>query len=281
MYLRPAEAYSNSLIIIIGKLSNLRADIKANVLTNEQEILSAASIIEAELIAWLAALPPDFTYEVQTRNPYDFLFQERCRGLAPYDDQYHVYPSLFICNMWNQYRSARIIVSEIRLSQILQLSDASSLRSLSDEFRLQCQALQTTIRRLAVDVTRSVPYHLCAHLDFPPNCPPPESYLGGLMLLWPLFLAGVAERRGHPLRRWVMECYKMIGNTMGLDQALALVDIVSADPGILQCVTEEGESRVWEEPSAPSWSIMAAKQLSVASTMSDSPELPSPTEIGQ
>lgn len=248
MLLRPSEAHSNRLIVIIGKLSNLRADIQARAFSNEREIISMASSIEADLIAWLAALPPEFTYETHTKSPYDTLLQEKCRGQALYDDQYHVYPNLWVCNTWNQYRCARIIVSEIILSHIRQISDSSSLRSLSDEFRLHCKTLRSTIRRLAVDICRSVPFHLGAHeKDVSPNCPPPESYIGGLMLLWPLFLAGVVENPNHGLRRWVVQCLKMIGHTMGLDQALALMDIVASDPGILHLVLEEGDSTVTDE----------------------------------
>lgn len=274
MYLRPGDVHSNNLTIIIGKLSNLRADVKAKVFNNEQEIISAGSVLEAELIAWLAALPPDFNYETKTKPNCDFLFQERCRGLAPYDDQYHIYPSLWVSSVWNQYRCARIIVSEILLSQLRKMSDASSLRSLSDEFQLQCHTLRAAIRRLAVDVCRSVPFHLYAHVEHSPNCPPPQSYLGGLMLLWPMFLAGVVERPSHALRRYSVQCLKMIGHTMGLDQALALMDIVSADPGILYVVTDDGESRISEESNAPSWSrsiwdAIAAKKHPVSLVNSD------------
>jgi hypothetical protein len=255
MFLRPSEAHSNRLIMVIGKLSNLRAEILAKSFNNEGEIIAAASAIEAELIAWLAALPPEFTYETLTISPYDFLFQERCRGIAMYDDQYHVYPNLWVCSTWNQYRCARIIVSEIILSHIRQISD-SSLSSLSDEFRQHCKTLRSTIRRLAVDICRSVPFHLGAHSkEASPNFPPPEGYIGGLMLLWPLFLAGVVENPSHSLRRWVVSCLRMIGNTMGLDQALALMDIVASDPGILHQISEEEERPAEESASSIASSV--------------------------
>ncbi|KAJ5314611.1 Histidine phosphatase superfamily clade-1 [Penicillium atrosanguineum] len=251
MFLRPSEAHSNRLVMVIGRLSNLRAEILAKTFNHASEIIAAASAIEADLIAWLAALPPDFNYENLTKPPFDFLFQERCRGIALYDNQYHVYPTLWVCSTWNQYRCARIIVSEIILSHIRQISDSSSLRSLSDEFKTQCNTLRSTIRRLAVDICRSVPFHLGAHLKYAsPNFPPPESYIGGLMLLWPLFLAGVVENPSHSLRRWVVSCLRMIGNTMGLDQALALMDIVASDPGILHQVLEEDEIVVTGESSS-------------------------------
>ncbi|CAG8234513.1 unnamed protein product [Penicillium salamii] len=240
MFLRPAEAHGNRLIMIIGKLSNLRADIRADAYTDEQEIISAASAIEADLIAWLASLPPEFNYATNTKSPFDFVFQRRFRGISPYDDQYHVYPNLWVCNSWNQYRSARIIVSEIILSHVRKISDRTSLTSLSDEFRIQCKTLRSTIRRLAVEICRGVPFHFNAHqANREPNLPPPESYIGGLVLIWPLFVAGIVESPDHGLRRWVIKCLQMIGRTMGLDQALAVADIVAADPGVLHFVTEE------------------------------------------
>lgn len=265
MFLRPSEAHTNRLVIIIGKLSNFRADLLAKSFNNEGEIIAAASAIEADLIAWLAALPPDFNYETLTKSPYDFLFQERCRGIAAYDDQYHVYPNLWVCSTWNQYRCARIIVSEIMLSHIRQMSDSSSLRSLSDEIRLHCKSLRSTIQRLSVDICRSVPFHLGAHQkDTPPNFPPPESYIGGLMLLWPLFLAGVVENPSHSQRRWVVSCLRMIGNTMGLDQALALMDIVASDPGILHHVLEEHEGAITEESALSAASTIVPKKTPVS-----------------
>jgi hypothetical protein len=245
MFLRPAEAHGNLLVMIIGKLSNLRADIRANTFNNEREIISAASAIEADLIAWLASLPPEFNYTTNVKSPFDFAFQQRFRGIDPYDDQYHVYPNLWVCNSWNQYRSARIVVSEIILSHVRQISDSSSLSSLSEEFRLQCRTLRSTIRRLAVEICRGVPFYFNAHqADKEPSLPPPESYIGGLVLLWPLFVAGIVENPRHGLRRWVVKCLEMIGNTMGIDQALAVADMVAADPGVLLFVTEEEDPLV-------------------------------------
>ncbi|OKP10431.1 hypothetical protein PENSUB_4155 [Penicillium subrubescens] len=259
MFLRPGEAHGNRLIMIIGRLSNLRVDIQEKILTDNREIISVASSIEADLIAWLAALPPDFTYETHTKSPYDFMFQERCRGLALYDDKFHEYPSLWVCNTWNQYRCARILVSEIILSHIRKLSESNSIRLLSDEFRQHCKTIWANTRRLAVDICRSVPYHLGAHLkDASPNFPPPESYMGGLMLLWPLFLAGIVENPNHALRRWVIQCLKMVGHSYGFDQALALMDIVAVDPGILR---EAAARAVEEEYASPEESVSPAEEL--------------------
>ncbi|CDM38269.1 Zn(2)-C6 fungal-type DNA-binding domain [Penicillium roqueforti FM164] len=242
MILQPEQVHGNRLLTIIGILSNLRADICAN-MYNEQEIISAASAIEASLIAWLAALPPEFNYTTHVIPPLDFSIQKRLRGITPYDDQYHVYSSAWVCHSWNQYRSARIIVSEIILSRVRRLSDSSSMTLLSEELRIQCRTLRSTIRRLAVDICRSVPFHFIGHqVDRVSSLPPPEHYVAGLVLLWHLFVAGVVENPQHRLRRWVVKCLQMIGNTMGIDQALAVADIVADDPGVLHSVTEEEDS---------------------------------------
>lgn len=238
------DALGNRLILIIGNLSNLRANIHTKVMSNVQEIISAACAIEADLIAWLAVLPPDFTYSSHTLMPMDRSFERRCHGIRPYNSEYHIYPDIWSPNCWNHYRCARILVSEIILAHVHKLSSSTST-SLSEDFRLYCSSLRSTIRRLGADICRSGPFHLgaCNSEVLPEtNILPPESYLGGLMLLWPLFIAGMIEGPTHPQRRWVIQCLKTIGNTWGLAQALALMDLLIVDPGMFHSAEQYGEA---------------------------------------
>ena len=78
------------------------------------------------------------------------------------------------------------------------------------------------------------------------------------MLLWPLFLAGIVENPNHALRRWVIQCLKMVGHSYGFDQALALMDIVAVDPGILR---EAAARAVEEEYTSPEESVSPAEEL--------------------
>ena len=155
------DALGNKLILIIGNLSNLRANIHTQVLSHPQEIVSAACTIEADLIAWLAALPPDFTYSSHTLMPMDRSFERRCHGIRPYNGEYHIYPDIWSPSCWNHYRCARILVSEIILSHVHKLSN-SSPSSLSEDFRLHCKSLRSTIRRLGADI--------CPQWPIPPRC---------------------------------------------------------------------------------------------------------------
>ena len=51
----------------------------------------------------------------------------------------------------------------------------------------------------------------------------------------------MVEGPTHPQRRWVMNCLGMIGHTMGLDQALAVMDLLTVDPGMFHSVELYGD----------------------------------------
>lgn len=246
------EVLGNKLILIIGNLSNLRADIHTQSFSDPQQVLTAACAIEADLVAWLAALPPDFTYSSHTVMPMDTSFEQRCRGIRPFNNEYHSYPDIWAPSCWNHYRCARILVSEIILSHVQKVSSSCPVGSLSEDFRLHCKSLRSTIRRLGADICRSVPFHLgaCNSEVLPGRAMlPAESYLGGLMLLWPLFIAGIIEGPNHPQRRWVRQCLGVIGHSMGLDQALAEMDLLTVDPGMFYSTEMYGEEADQENAS--------------------------------
>lgn len=237
------NALGNKLILIIGDLANLRAKIHTNLMTDPQTILSAARSIEADLIAWLTAVPSDFMFSIHSINPGDRSFEHRCHGLPPYNNEYHIYPDIWAPNVWNHYRCARILVSELILSHAHKLPN-NSAKIMPENFRFYCKSLRSTISHLAADICRSCPFHLGAcNAEVLPETPilPPESYLGGLMLLWPLFVAGIVEGPTHPQRQWVIQCLRIIGNTWGLAQALATMDLLAVDPGMFYSVERYGE----------------------------------------
>jgi hypothetical protein len=207
----------NKLNLIIGNLANLRTNIRSRELTNPQEILSAARAIEAELLAWLAAIPPDFTYNTHTLMPLDTSFGHGYHGIRPYNNEYHIYPDIWSPNIWNHYRCTHILVIELIISQVNKISKSSPALLLED-ISSYCKSQRATIRRLGLDICSSVPFHLGAcNSEVLPEMPilPPESYLGGLMLLWPLFVAGLVESPAHPQRLWAIQCLRTIGNTWG------------------------------------------------------------------
>lgn len=232
MFLRPqTEAYGNRLVSITGKLSNLRADIASKANTDGRQILATAYAIEAELMTWLAGLPPNFMYTTVKNPVIDAEFLRRSRGFVPFSDQYHIYSELWLGHTWNQYRCSKIIVTQIIMSCLRRLSADSANGYSSKDLEIHCNGLRATARQLAIDICASVPDHL-GLVGEPATSN--RSHIGGIVLLWPLFLAGATENKTHALRKWAENCFRLIGHTMGIDQALALIEILGVEPGFFE-----------------------------------------------
>ncbi|KAL4874796.1 hypothetical protein BJY04DRAFT_224637 [Aspergillus karnatakaensis] len=252
MYLRPQiEAYCDRIIYITGQLSNLRADIHKNILTDPYTILSKAYAIEADLIAWLAISPPEFLYTTIEHQLPAWTSSSSTTPPPLYNNRYHLYHDLWVGHTWNQYRCSRIIVSEIILACLRRLSSLSGTPP-SKELRRQCTTLRKTTRDLALDICASVPYHFGFPVDTPStpsttltttrktntSLPPTQTNIGGMLLLLPLAIAAATEQRGHPMRRWVTTCLNVIGRGMGIDQAFAILEMLDVEAGFFEDLEE-------------------------------------------
>jgi hypothetical protein len=156
IYLRPhIDAYCDRLICIARKLSNIRADIREKVMKDADEILSTTYALEAELLAWAVASPPDFlytTHECSSLKQWVRMFGNRP---FPYNSQYHVYRDLWNCHTWIQYCYARIMVYEIILSCLRRLSAMSLIIAMSKELQNHYAQIRNVTRELAGDICAS------------------------------------------------------------------------------------------------------------------------------
>ncbi|RAL16853.1 Zn(II)2Cys6 transcription factor [Aspergillus homomorphus CBS 101889] len=248
-FLRPqTEAYSDRLISITGRLANLRADIRDKVITDNQDILTTVYSIEGELMTWLAALPSRFLYTT-IESPWP---TQSNWGLTSYNNRYHVYQDLWLSHAWNQYRCARIMISEYILTYTYRLNLCMTLSPdlISHHAQVRDQA-----KKLALDICASVPYHFSADLVTGEattfnTVALEHGFIRGMILLWPLFLAGATEPKDHSLRRWVVDCLALIGNRMGIDQALALIDILEGGE-TFDVLGQTDDARIIERVTAP------------------------------
>ncbi|KAJ9246318.1 transcriptional regulator family: Fungal Specific TF [Paecilomyces variotii] len=234
----PGTTYFDRLAETVAKLCNLRADIASKSITNNSEIFSAACSIECELLAWVNSLPPNWAYSTNQAAEGNDKLRTGWNGLYPYNGRYHVYEDLWICSAWNQCRAARIFVNEIILTRLWLMHSESATVSVSSEFRVQCGNIRSTLRQLAADVCYSVPY-CCASVngvDFVDigDVSVSKSTVGGFTVLWALFLAGSVEGCDSVLGEWCIECLRWIGHTLGIGLALAMIDILRMNTGILQ-----------------------------------------------
>jgi hypothetical protein len=59
--------------------------------------------------------------------------------------------------------------------------------------------------------------------------------IGGISLIWPLYLAGNIESIAPPsLRNWVISRLEYIGHTMGIEQAILLATLLKNRKGGIQ-----------------------------------------------
>jgi hypothetical protein len=85
-----------------------------------------------------------------------------------------------------------------------------------------------------------------------------------MLLLWPLTLAGGTEPIDHPLRKWTRDCLRLIGQNIGIDQALALVDVLETEAGVFEGLEEtesgivfptRGDASAFNQVLIPTWNI--------------------------
>lgn len=226
-------AYGDRLITFMGRLSNLRADINEKILTDRKKMLEGAYSIEAELMSWLTSLPENFAYTTVEGPCPQFSW-----GPRPYNDRYHIYSDFWVCASWNQYRVARIIISDLILTCIRELNAGLPL---STDLANHAAQIRNTARQLASDVCASVPFHFSdnalriatgkSDTTTFNQVPLQQGFIRGMVLLWPLAIAAATRGKNHPLHTWVIDCFHLIGNDMGIDQALALVEVLGSDDG--------------------------------------------------
>lgn len=203
------------------RLANLRADIADHSCTDDAEIVSAALEIDADLNASEAYLLLDWPFETLDAE----MPSEDCFGGV-----YHVYKNACAAEMWNNYRSLRILTNEVILQFLEDRSAPGSLTMLGTALKDQYDNSKDLIRKMCVQICASVPTCLGA---LPRSAASTEPRLNpatsGLALLWPLFVACDTPDCDEGVRRWGLDKLQSIGATMGIRQAATMVTTLTSD----------------------------------------------------
>lgn len=170
-------------------------------------ILHTALQLDAELQAWANSLPEGWNYRTVRAN--------QCEGVL--ENHYHVYHNLWTANIWNCYRTVRVLLGAMITSSITALPTVSALDS---NQRDQSRIL---MRDLSRDICASAPFHFRRHEQAGTNHP---TAVRGYFLFWPLYVAGLADREARP---WVVSQLRAIGHKMGIQQAVTLADDLVSD----------------------------------------------------
>ncbi|KAJ6119274.1 hypothetical protein N7523_003554 [Penicillium sp. IBT 18751x] len=290
------DQIQDDLGLLVIKLSNFCASLKNKTITEPSEILRTALTIDAELMALFLSVRPPWNYQTVKVPTVD---GERITQ-AVWGNSYHVYSNLTASSLWNNYRSARILIHELIIDTVnginsLGYDDNGSQQRLN----LASQSRQIA-QQLVEDICASVPFHLGAGIegghefetfspsaedvsnisswDFlsgsfpfapspwspmteqnsgpssssadsthqsytaffpgpaistksggtwkPPSSPFEVTGAGGVTLVWPLLIAANSGLASHELRKWITICLDKIGYSMGINQALAMAQLL-------------------------------------------------------
>ncbi|KAE8140103.1 hypothetical protein BDV38DRAFT_36597 [Aspergillus pseudotamarii] len=197
-----ADAKADELVDLVAGVARLLSQARMNLAF---DIVPSAATIDRCLRRWRHSLPPRWTYQTVREPP------ERDRSSSHmkfyYTQVYHLYPDLWACNIWNFYRSARILLNQL----ILNTAEISG--------QAEHVQIRQTVVQLATEIAESVPFALRLVDNGATEFPSLDHCLGGFTILWPLYVAANTSPLGSTLREWVVERLETIGNDMGIGQA--------------------------------------------------------------
>jgi hypothetical protein len=204
------------------------------------EIVSSALNIDAKLVTWAATLPPQYAYDIiSISEPSEEIFT----------DHYHVYRSLWIAVIWNNYRCIRILVNELLLVHLLHLSQEQESFPNQQEFFFSYDSEVTRVKSVMITLTHeicaSVPFHLGYH-GSQKSPPPSPKAVNGNYLIMPLYIAASMGPASNMMRAWAVTRLEKVGESMGIRQAAVMASVLKRG----------GTITVWEakeEPEPEDW----------------------------
>ncbi|KAK4177356.1 hypothetical protein QBC36DRAFT_135188 [Triangularia setosa] len=220
----PTDRPSAELIPPIVELVKLSTYVRSQHFIDGQQAVTdmvrAAVALDAQFGAWEDRQDGAWTViEEQVNN--NFFPPE-----AVFEGRYHIYTDMYIARIWNHYRWARIMLSQLLLESVQRFPTSSS--SLISDQKLQ--QIQDCIIRLVRDTLVSIPTHY-RH----PNLQPVhleyfDKTQGGAVigiagiptLLFEIKVAGVAPGIPRHYRTWALGILETIWAKMGMYQSKVL-----------------------------------------------------------
>ncbi|OQD80764.1 hypothetical protein PENANT_c033G11225 [Penicillium antarcticum] len=177
---------------MFSALRNTAADIKDGALRDDTMVLSMAMEIDTKLEEFSRELFANFPFIIGTWNGKNSSVNES-RHISHYDGNFHIYTSVEACDIWNSYRSTRILVSSLLLSHLKpsMRCTATPTESHPDQYF----NIYYLTKQLAIDICQSVPFKLGLTEHGKKNNQAIEAVQtgAGLTLLYPLYLAAVVD----------------------------------------------------------------------------------------
>lgn len=225
------------------QLSKFCTDVHNGVISDPVAKIGFALALDAGMEAWAAGVPSSWRYKTII-IPNEIQNDSFAHGV--YGKYYHVYPDLYICSTWNNWRAARSVIHEMILDSTAiaqaQTSQEDDSMNVFEYTEIAARSERIT-RELQADIIASVPYHFGTTGDLDTFASNIDNFdnistVGGLILMWPLFLAADCRYATLSQREWAIMCLQKVGHGMGISQALAMAALLQSGKG----------SRIWVQP---------------------------------
>ena len=200
------------------------------------------------VIASMQKIDADFArWESQYRDKAAFTsIQLDMESTECFSDHYHNYPDLFCAMVWNHYRTLRMLLHQIMVTQIaaayyqeylpaikpIPYINSASLKDfhMPKEFTYANQFYKShsILTSLSHDLCAAVPYFFSFQMygDQWEKAVPAIAAAKGNILMWPLYMVGQLSATSPMMRQWAINRLKKIGDVMGIKQADMLARIM-------------------------------------------------------
>lgn len=226
----------DDLATVVLQFTDFCAGLKLRTSTKPSDIIREALKLDADLVAAVVGTAPTLTYTVIHITD---LSGKSPKERTVWGNSYHAYNSITASSMWNNYRSARILLREIIIDTLHATSDAGVEQD--QPFVNECRQMG---KQLVDDICASVPSYLDPSLLYAePSMKPTTTCPGNgrrsspstgaamgaggcITLLWPLLIAANSGFAPSEQREWITGCFDRIGRATGIGQASAMAQLL-------------------------------------------------------
>ncbi|OKL64682.1 hypothetical protein UA08_01053 [Talaromyces atroroseus] len=223
---------SHLLCVIMARISEIRIeDLRSQRPSLDTSILTRAFAVDSQIETMMELSPSQILPQIYTSAPGQFF--GNAEYIAPFEGVYHTYESFSSAMAANHFRYSRLLILEVIFNRYQRMASHRDFIP-SPEFKDHCYWLRDLARALARDICATVPF-FCGFIDASnPNLNGQKlvSTAGGMALLFPLYVAASVDGYGSARSHWIARCFNLIGREMGIDQALALMEILPVEHGM-------------------------------------------------
>lgn len=226
---------SHQMSVFLARVNELRnEDLTLKRSSHDDSILARAFALDSELETAINELPPEFRVHIHTSPPNHYFGDINSFHIYPLERLYHSYDDLSPAMTLSHMRYGRLLIHEVIYNRLRNMTFQRDFVP-SPEFKNTCYQLRDVSRGIALDICAAVPY-LLGYVDGPNASGKLTSTAGGLAILFSVYNAACVDGYGSPTCQWASDCFQMVGRYMGIDQALALVELLPVEMGMVSFI---------------------------------------------